>query len=337
MSAHAPCDHGDAFRHEALFYDGDAEFLEATTSFIEDGTAAGEPVLVAVDARKIELLRSELNGGGEGVRFLDMSQVGQNPARIIPLWREFVDANVAAGKTARGIGEPVWPERSTAELAECRRHEGLLNVAFDNGDAWSLLCPYDASALPDDVLEEARRTHPVLVDADGESASGVYDPRGARHPFEGSLPEPSEDVAELRFGAGEIGEVRAFVRSHATGAELDEIQIENLVLAVSELATNSVRHATGSGRVRAWSEPETFFCEIRDGGVIEDPLAGRIVPAADALGGRGLWIVNQLCDLVQVRSSRQGTTVRLHMRRPQAGAGSGSRGAPRRSRRPISG
>jgi hypothetical protein len=32
------------------------------------------------------------------------------------------------------------------------------------------------------------------------------------------------------------------------------------------------------------------------------------------VGGNGLWVVNQVCDLVQARTGRAGTTTRLHMR-----------------------
>jgi hypothetical protein len=38
----------------------------------------------------------------------------------------------------------------------------------------------------------------------------------------------------------------------------------------------------------------------RDGGHIADPLAGRHQLSEDDLSGRGLWIVNQLCDLVEL-------------------------------------
>ena len=88
MSAGAlPCAHGDAFRHEALFYESDDAFLEGTLAFVRDGIEAGEPALVVVDSRKIELIRAELNGEAAKVSFLDMEEVGRNPARIIPLWR----------------------------------------------------------------------------------------------------------------------------------------------------------------------------------------------------------------------------------------------------------
>ena len=56
-----------------------------------------------------------------------------------------------------------------------------------------------------------------------------------------------------------------------------------------------------------------MLCEISDRGRFDEPLAGRVRPAPDQPDGRGLWLVNQLCDLVQIRSSPAGNVVRLHM------------------------
>lgn len=86
-------------------------------------------------------------------------------------------------------------------------------------------------------------------------------------------------------------------------------------MAVNEIATNSVRHSGGSGTLRVWRDGHVLVCEVRDGGQLQDPLADRRRPAPDQNGGRGFWLANQLCDLVQVRSYPAGTTVRLHMQR----------------------
>jgi anti-sigma regulatory factor (Ser/Thr protein kinase) len=40
------------------------------------------------------------------------------------------------------------------------------------------------------------------------------------------------------------------------------------------------------------------------------------LPDGEQEGGRGLWLINQLCDLVQLRSSPEGTSVRMSMRLP---------------------
>jgi anti-sigma regulatory factor (Ser/Thr protein kinase) len=89
----------------------------------------------------------------------------------------------------------------------------------------------------------------------------------------------------------------------------------DLVLAVNEVATNSVVHGGGQGIVRVWCEPDALICEVSDGGAITDPLAGRRRPPDGNVGGHGLWLCNQLCDLVQIRSFADRGVVRLHMRR----------------------
>jgi DcmR-like sensory protein/histidine kinase-like protein len=65
-------------------------------------------------------------------------------------------------------------------------------------------------------------------------------------------------------------------------------------------------------RVR-YSRPELrLVCEIQDRGHLTDPLAGRLPPRPGALRGRGLWLVNQLADLVQLRTQPDATTIRIH-------------------------
>ena len=139
------------------------------SAFIRDSVAKGEPILVVVSEEKIELLRRELGGDPDGVRFADMMQVGHNPARIIPAWRDFVAEHATSDRRFRGIGEPIWATRSASELVECARHEALLNLAFAEGSGWWLACPYDTRSLSPSVIAEAERNHP-WVTRDGERA-----------------------------------------------------------------------------------------------------------------------------------------------------------------------
>ena len=53
---------------------------------------------------------------------------------------------------------------------------------------------------------------------------------------------------------------------------------------------------------------------MADTGHLTDPLAWHRAPSDELLGGNGLWLVNQVCDLVQARTGQAGTTTRLHMR-----------------------
>jgi anti-sigma regulatory factor (Ser/Thr protein kinase) len=111
----------------------------------------------------------------------------------------------------------------------------------------------------------------------------------------------------------DLSAVREFVRRCAREAGLAEARAIDLVLAVSEVAANTLRHAKSAGTLEIWHNADEIVCQIQDKGFITDPLAGQRRPGADAASGHGLWIVNQVCDLVEMRSDESGTTIKLHM------------------------
>ena len=306
-------EHREGFRHDALFYEGVDGFLDAVVPFIKEAVESREPVLVAVTPEKIERIESALHGGAEAVRFANIRDLGHNPARILPAWRDFVAENRGAGTYFRGVDEPIWPGRSEPELAECHLHERLLNMAFHDGPAWWLVCPYDTSALAPDVIVEARRTHPRVIEG-GEvrpAAGAMAGSLAGR--FDAPFPSPPARAQAIAFDLFSLVKVRSFVAERAEHAGLDFNRAEELVLAVNEAATNSIRHGGGRGTLWIWTEDGVLLCELRDSGRIDDPLVGRETPTLEQIRGRGLWLANQLCDLVQVRSDRDGVTVRLHM------------------------
>jgi anti-sigma regulatory factor (Ser/Thr protein kinase) len=302
----------ETFTHLALFYDDLNAFLEDTVPFIREGIEAGDAALVAVDRAKGEALRARLPEANGDVHYADMAELGRNPGRIISAWAHFVREQTARGLQVRGIGEPIWHGRTRDEIVECQRHEELLNVAFADQPGFVLLCPYDRANLEDSVLFAACSSHP-LVTCDGQTIPSTAYSADVT-PFAGRLPEPGGPVERLDFGDEHLTEVRRRVLDRATAAGLDPERAADLVLAVTEAATNTLRHAGGDGVVRIWREPGSIVCEVLDRGRIEDPLAGRLPVAADQPSGRGLWLVNQLCDFVQIRSSETGNTVRMHVR-----------------------
>ncbi|WP_200212866.1 ATP-binding protein [Micromonospora coerulea] len=105
--------------------------------------------------------------------------------------------------------------------------------------------------------------------------------------------------------------VRAFVCSRALARGLPTHRVELLALAVSELATNTLQHCTGGGWVRLWAETGRLVCEVVDQGPVR--ALGRSMPAADAVRGRGLAIVERICDEVSVSGGPSGTVVRIRL------------------------
>lgn len=306
--------HASGFRHEILPYGGDRDgLLKGVAPLIRESLAAGAPVLVAVRRRLIDALREELGDDSRRVQFRDIQALGRNPARIIPAWSAFLEREKDA-PDALGVGEPVWPARSDAELGECEVHENLLNTAFEAGRSWKLVCPYDTDHLDDDVIERAKRTHAYLRrEGVSERNDSFGRERSGWPALAGQLPAPrSDQVLEMRFGDGDLARVRAFVSTQAQAAGLSQAARDDLVLAASELATNSIRYGGGGGLCRIWSEGANLLCEFSDSGQIRSPLAGRVRPDPEQVGGRGLWVVNQICELVQLRSDEDGTVVRIH-------------------------
>jgi len=259
----------------------------------------------------MELLRDALGDDGAAVSFLDMAEIGANPARIIGVWAAALEQHTSAGQRLRGIGEPAFHGRRDLEFVECQLHEQLLNHAFDGGPAWRLLCPYDEVKLPRAVVRAALHTHPIQTTVADRLAIDSYARDGHVEAFAAPLPKPTDTVLRGEYGPSDVPATRRTVAQYARRCGLSPVQVEVLELAASELATNSIRYGGGSGTLAMWVEPDAVVVEFTDAGHLADPLTGRLMPPLDSPGGRGLYLVHQLCDLVQVRSSPRGTTVRV--------------------------
>jgi len=136
--------------------------------------------------------------------------------------------------------------------------------------------------------------------------------RAVPHELTGAaLPEPARVDVEFDFDLAMLSEVRGIVREHAEGFGLTPESVAGLELAASEIATNSVLYGGGHGHLRCWADESGFVCELRDRGRIEQPLVGRTRPAPGQTSGYGLWLAQQLCDLVEIRSGAIGTVVRI--------------------------
>ncbi|MET7692341.1 sensor histidine kinase [Streptomyces sp. NPDC005483] len=304
------------FRHELYPYRGDAQFLSGTLGYIHEALEGGEAVVVAVPSGKASLLRGEL-ADQPAVTFIDTTTLGPNPGRLIGAWVEWMKERGASDRPVRGIGETAWREaRSAAHLSELRYHEWLLNRAFARSSAWSMLCPYDDTDGDQSALQALSRCHP-LIRQDGHYVRNEGFLTAAEYPFE-ALDPPCDPFQELSFTHGDLAAIRSKVSQCASDAGLPVDQQRKLAVAVTEIATNSIRYGGGHGTLRTWTQDATFVCEFRDAGYIPDVMAGRVRPTIDQIGGRGLWLAHQLCDLVEIRSTPdQGTVIRLHMQIPR--------------------
>ena len=157
------------------------------------------------------------------------------------------------------------------------------------------------------------RSHPILADADGYRGSTHYG--GAHHAtslFTEPLPEPAGTTTVIAFDPDRHRHIDQLIRAAvAAGAGAD--RAAELAAAADELATAAHR-GNAHVRIRLWQDRTAVLCEITDPAVIDNPMTGRSatpVTGADRRD-RAIRRANELCDLVQVRSGEDGTTIRIH-------------------------
>lgn len=311
MYQSAPARSRQSYRHEAFLWGDAQDFTEGLVRFVEDGLAADEPVMLALVQEHSDWVRDGLGTQASEVTFVDMGALGRNPARIVSAWQQFLDSRSGGSRPARGVGEPVWAGRRVEEVIECQLHEALLNVALDPKTPFWLVCPYDAKHLDESVIAEAHCSHHAVFDAQSYRGSTTYG--GRAHVdllFGADLPHLSGDPVEWTFTYGNVADVFAFVMREACAANLWSDKALDLASAARRLAVDTLHRGGDRGMIRIWDQSSALICEVSDQTVIEDVLAGRRSSSRDL--DRGLWSANQSCDLVQMRSSPSGTTVRLH-------------------------
>lgn len=300
----------DVFRHEALPYHGTDDFAVACVDVLRDGLAHEDRLIVLAASDKLAAVADQLGADASEVAFVALDEHGRNPSRILNLLNTFQSGS--GGRHCVGVSESVIAGRTPAGLAEAQLAEFL----FSTGDiaSWplTLVCLYDADTLQPDVLDVMRQSHAVLRGQDGNPD---YLPDQATVLLATDLEASPHTAWRMDVGADDLAELREFIRANATRAGLGADRLDDLVLAANEIVTNSVRYGGGHARVAMWLDDTAVMCEVRDAGHVTDPLIGRFAPTPAASSGRGIWLANHLCDLVQFRSSPAGTTVRLYVDR----------------------
>jgi anti-sigma regulatory factor (Ser/Thr protein kinase) len=117
-----------------------------------------------------------------------------------------------------------------------------------------------------------------------------------------------------------VADLRAEVRARARAEGwLPPDRVENLLLALSEVATNGIRHGGEQRELRIWLTDDAVVCEVTDNGPVPPgPLAGYLPPRSGVIGGMGLWLVQQLADAMAIRSVDGLTRARFALRRSPA-------------------
>ena len=306
----------DQLAHRALIYDKDAAFLAATVDFVREGLDIGEQVLAVTTSRNAELLARALGRQADAVEFRDANDWYLLPSHTLLSYERYIEQ--ADSRRVRIIGEVAWDGEAVAPMSEWVRYEAALNVAFATQPA-TIFCPYDVRELPEAFVRDARRTHPEVHDGKALALSpGYVEPSDlARELDREGFPPPAGPVNELPI-LGDLAAVRGFILQQARRAGLSGKPLQDMFLAVQEVAGAVVGQGAERGAVRAWIADGSLMFEVRDTARdVGDPLLGQLASdPAMLLEARGLWMARLLCDLVEARFGEDGLVVRLRAALP---------------------
>ena len=193
--------------------------------------------------------------------------------------------------------------------------DAALNVALADVAA-TVLCLYPqlplhlevADGRPPQPPPAARRRRPAAQ----RRAPGAREVLADR----GGVPAPAllgPPDQRMGFDTWQLVEVRDSVAAGAHAAGCDRDRVDDLVLAVNEVATNAVEHGQGDAEVSV-DRPgadELSWPRCTTAGGCSTRCRGCVAPHPAEPRGPGLWIARQLCDSLHVWADAAGTHVRL--------------------------
>jgi transcriptional regulator with XRE-family HTH domain len=160
--------------HRLLTYGSDEEYVAAAIPFFAEGMERSDCLLAVTTQERTDLLRDSLQDLADDVEFADSADMYRSPGTAMHGYRTYVNEKLEAGAAwIRVVGEPVWAGRTDAEITAWTRYESLLNLAFASVPA-TVVCPYDTRSLSEEIVADARRTHPEVTHGSRATANPAY-------------------------------------------------------------------------------------------------------------------------------------------------------------------
>jgi anti-sigma regulatory factor (Ser/Thr protein kinase) len=296
--------------HRALVYGHDDELLEGLAGFARDGVAAGEATMVLAAPARLRALRHEL-GADAPVGWVPNPFSAMRVGIAFDDVRRHLDGRAGAGRL-RVAADWELGGRLPSERRGFMRWEAAATALLADRDA-TLLCCH--AARDPEVAADARATHPEVWCDGGWGTHPSYRPPGEHLRACPAPPPPPGEPMPLD-DPWSLAPLRERVAEAGWRAGVDSGVLADFEIAANEVAANALWHARGPRDARVGVVDGALVCEVRDGGPGLDPLVAHMPPRAGSGAGRGLWIVHQLADVVQVIPENGGTRVRVEVAVP---------------------
>ena len=289
--------------HEALVYSSDEEFLERVVPFLQDGLAAGDPTSIMPTPSNSALLREALGQDAPLVSFVDASATYRRPAAAFAAYRRHLEEELSRPEVelVRVIGE-IPSGLTSEEYAEWMRYESMFNRGFAGYPLW-VVCGYDTRARPEQIVDDALHTHPIV------SVSGNRDTNDGYIETDEFVERPVRYEEGLTRGGGDplsrltvrterdLDQVGRVVAASARAAGLGSTTVEDVTLGAVELARDAFR-GSGDAGVEVARDGAFWHCDVTD----RDSTAPSEI---------GLSIARLISERVELASGAGAYTVRM--------------------------
>lgn len=296
------------FRHHALVYKSQDEYLACAAPFLMEGIEAGEGAIVAHTKPGLAMMCEALGSDAVEVTFVDVSAAYTRPARTLASYHTVFAEQLQKSARARAVADVQFGP-DPAEWDLWTGYEAVFNRAFAHLPAW-VICSYNANGTPDPIIEGVWQTHPeVVVDGDAWTTSDHFEDPDDLLRRVTPTPEPLSELRSIPFGH-DAEEFRERLACEMVAEGVGESKMLDMLLAATEVAANALQHGGGVEGVRVGRARGRFVCEVIDrGDGFDDPAAGYLAPREGV--GTGLWVARQLAWRIEFFRSPAGFTTRI--------------------------
>jgi anti-sigma regulatory factor (Ser/Thr protein kinase) len=304
--------------HDGFVFTSDEQLVRFAVPFLREGLERQEAAVVVVGERARQLLAPALEGVGPVV-FVSPPEVFRRTPRALLAYQELVEQALADGAAGvRAVSEVDFGDNDYART-ESVRFEAVANLALAQHPLWNV-CLYDVRRTPAELLSTSTQAHPYLVNDQQRRRNPDFIPPAEllrRHsqvsPYRVEAEAPDLEVQDLR-PVGLAGLRTAVNDAAASDSVLPAGQIDDFLEAVTEVATNALRHGEGPVHIRMWVTQQRLVMTVTDRGAgFDDPLAGFLPPLIEALpvNGSGLWLARNLSDSLDFSRTTSGFIARI--------------------------
>ncbi|WP_319460520.1 ATP-binding protein [Micromonospora sp. RTP1Z1] len=315
------------FVHAALIVDSDDTLRSRLVPALRRSIAAHERVYLLVGAHVERVVRDALGALADRLEWGERASFHLRLGFAYERLRRYLASQHAAGSRVHVITEP---DVSADPGPDAPVDRATAHLSYESacGDEYAeygcaVTCLWDSRRHPTVLIKSVRDLHNHELTESGcqPNAGHVASADYLRARSEIPL-EAAPTVVDLDIGLVDLDQLtplRGALRGWAEGRSFDADATGDVVVAVTEVATNGLVHGALPVRLRGWHHRDMLIVQVDDsGGRRIPPAAGFHRPgSADRVGGRGLWLARQLADVVTLHSGERSSSIRLHF--PHAG------------------